>query len=244
MIILSVSTGVIVSLIPNLTKSVVEKDYVDINKKVNQTLSVLFYLMIPMTIGISFLSDSIWNLFYGASDYGSRVLSYYIFVGLISGLFTATITIVQTLKDYKTVFISLLVGVLIKIVLNTKLIIAFCKMGAPAYYGIITASILGYLTSFIICLIVLRVKYKINYEECIKNFIDILCYSMLMMVILFIIKFFIPLYSDIRINNLFIIGVYSLLGAFVYFGITYKNKVIKNIFGKKISDYVKKITSK
>lgn len=243
MIILSVSTGVIVSLIPNLTKSVVENDQKDINKKINQTLSVLCYLMIPMTIGISFLSDSIWNLFYGSSEYGSRVLSYYIFVGLISGLFTAIITIVQTLKDYKTVFISLIVGLLIKFLLNTKLIIAFCKMGAPAYYGIITASILGYLTSFIICLIVLRVKYKINYEESIKNFFDIMCYTMVMMIVLYIIKFFIPVYSDIRIYNLFIIMCYSIIGALIYFGLTYKNRVIKNIFGKKISDYLKKITS-
>lgn len=243
MIILSVSTGIIVSLIPNLTKSVVEKDYADINKKVNQTLSVLFYLMIPMSIGISFLSDSIWNLFYGTSDYGSRVLSYYIFVGLISGLFTAVITIVQTLKDYKVVFISLIVGVLIKILFNTKFIIAFCKMGAPAYYGVITASILGYLSSLIICLIVLRVKYKINYEETIKNFIDVLCYSMIMMFVLYIIKFFIPVSSDIRIYNLFIVLIYSLVGTLVYFGFTYKKKVVKNIFGNKIVYYIKKITS-
>ena len=184
MIILSVSTGIIVSLIPNLTKSVVEKDFTDVNKKINQTLSVLLYLMIPMSIGISFLSDSIWNLFYGASDYGSRLLSYYIFVGLISGLFTAVITIVQVLKDYKVVFFSLLSGVIVKILLNTKLIIAFCKMGAPAYYGVITSSILGYLISFIICLVVLKFKYKVNYEDTLKNFIDILCYSMLMVIIL------------------------------------------------------------
>ena len=239
MIILSVSTGIIVSLIPNLTKSVVEKDFTDVNKKINQTLSVLLYLMIPMSIGISFLSDSIWNLFYGASDYGSRLLSYYIFVGLISGLFTAVITIVQVLKDYKVVFFSLLSGVIVKILLNTKLIIAFCKMGAPAYYGVITSSILGYLISFIICLVVLKFKYKVNYEDTLKNFIDILCYSMLMVIILNIFKFFIPVVSDVRIYNLFIIVVYSLIGALVYFGFTYKNKVVRNIFGKKISSFFK-----
>ena len=87
-------------------------------------------------------------------------------------MFTTSITIVQTLKDYKTVFISLIVGILLKMILNTKLIVAFCKMGAVPYYGIITASILGYLTSFIICLVVLKIKYKINYENTIKNFID------------------------------------------------------------------------
>ena len=57
--------------------------------------------MVPMTVGISFLAKPIWNLFYGASVYGSSVLSYYIFVGLISGIFTVLITTVQVLKDYK-----------------------------------------------------------------------------------------------------------------------------------------------
>ena len=121
MIILSISTGVIVSLIPNLTQSVVKKDKKDINKKINQALSVLLFLMVPMTIGISFLSESIWTLFYGSSKYGPSVLAYFIFVGLIMGLFTATISIVQVLKDYKSVFVSLLIGVMIKIILNTNL---------------------------------------------------------------------------------------------------------------------------
>ena len=45
MIILSVSTGVIVSLIPNLTQSVVKKDKGDINKKINQALNILLFFI-------------------------------------------------------------------------------------------------------------------------------------------------------------------------------------------------------
>ena len=114
MIILSISTGVIVSLIPNLTQSVVKKDKKDINKKINQALSILLFLMLPMTIGLSFLAEPVWMLFYGPSKFGASVLAYYIFVGLIMGLFTAAISMVQVMKDYKTVFISLVTGVVIK----------------------------------------------------------------------------------------------------------------------------------
>jgi O-antigen/teichoic acid export membrane protein len=112
MIVLAISSGVIVSLIPNLTESIVKKEHDDIQKKITQAFSILLYLTIPLTFGISFLAKPIWILFYGQSTFGPSVLAYYIFVGFFVGLFTATVTILQTLKDYKAVFIGLVIGVI------------------------------------------------------------------------------------------------------------------------------------
>ncbi len=233
MIILAVSTGIIVSLIPNLTQSVVKDDKKDINIKINQSLNILLFLAIPMSIGISFLSKPIWTLFYGESLYGPSILSYYIFSGLILGLFTATISIVQVLKDYKMVFWSLFIGVFLKFFLNNNLISAFYKMGLPAYYGVITASIIGYLVSFIICLITLHYKYNVNYESVVKNLIDIISGSMVMTITLFLLKFIIPITSSIRFINLFIVLIYVLIGGLVYIVFMYKLGMVKRIFGNK-----------
>ena len=233
MIILAVSTGIIVSLIPNLTQSVVKDDKKDINIKINQSLNILLFLAIPMSIGISFLSKPIWTLFYGESLYGHSILSYYIFSGLILGLFTATISIVQVLKDYKMVFWSLFIGVFLKFFLNNNLISAFYKMGLPAYYGVITASIIGYLVSFIICLITLHYKYNVNYESVVKNLIDIISGSMIMTITLFLLKFIIPITSSIRFINLFIVLIYVLIGGLVYIVFMYKLGMVKRIFGNK-----------
>ena len=240
MIILSVSTGVVVSLIPNLTQSVVEKDKSGINKKINQALSILLFLMIPMTVGLSFLSEPVWTVFYGVSKYGPSVLSFFIFVGLIMGLFTASISIVQVLKDYKSVFISLVAGVLLKILLNNSLMISFSQLGLPAYYGVISASIIAYFVSFIICLIVLRMKYKVDYENTVKNFMDTLCGSMLMVVVLFLMKFIIPTSSFSRVGSLLIVVVYALVGMVVYMLFMMKIGAIKNIFGNKFKNILKK----
>ena len=65
MIILSVNTGIIVSLIPSLSESITKDDKTNINKKVNDSFSLLLALGIPMCVGISILSHPIWNLFYG-----------------------------------------------------------------------------------------------------------------------------------------------------------------------------------
>lgn len=239
MIVLSISTGIIISLIPNLTTSVVKKDYDDINHKINQAFSILLFFTLPMTLGISFLADSIWTVFYGASEYGPSVLSYFIFVGFMIGLFTSTVSIIQVLKDYKTVIWSLIIGVVLKFLLNDNLIMAFYKMGLPAYYGVITASLIGYFVSFMICIMRLKFKYKINYENLTKNLIDTICGSMLMIVGLFLVNLILPsTYS--RIIHLGYIVVYVAVGALIYIVYMWNTKSMKRIFGNRLNYWIKK----
>lgn len=240
MIVLSVSTGVIVSLIPSLTKSLVEEDHEGLEEKINQGLSMVLYLMIPMSIGISFLAKPIWNLFYGASTFGPSVLSYYIFVGLISGLFTVLITTIQVLKDYKMVFVALLSGLLVKIILNTHLIKIFYNMGIAPYYGVITASILGYLTSIFICIYVIGHKFNIKFESTMKNLIDIIIGIIIMWLVLFGLSIIFPIYSDSRLMCLLLVLLYSLIGAIIYLFYTYKSGTMKTVFGDKLMKFIKK----
>ena len=239
MIVLSISTGIIISLIPNLTTSVVKKDYDDINHKINQAFSILLFFTLPMTLGISFLARSIWSVFYGASEYGPSVLSYFIFVGFMIGLFTSTVSIIQVLKDYKTVIWSLVIGVVLKFLLNDNLIMAFYKMGLPAYYGVITASLLGYFVSFMICIIRLKFKYKINYENLTKNLIDTICGSMLMIVGLFLVNLILPS-TDSRIIHLVYIVIYVAVGALIYVIYMWNTKSMKRIFGNRLNYWIKK----
>lgn len=239
MIVLSISTGIIISLIPNLTTSVVKKDYDDINHKINQAFSILLFFTLPMTLGISFLADSIWTVFYGASEYGPSVLSYFIFVGFMIGLFTSTVSIIQVLKDYKTVIWSLIIGVVLKFLLNDNLIMAFYKMGLPAYYGVITASLLGYFVSFMICIIRLKFKYKINYENLTKNLMDTICGSMLMIVGLFLVNLILPS-TDSRIIHLVYIVIYVAVGALIYVIYMWNTKSMKRIFGNRLNYWIKK----
>ena len=107
-------------------------------------------------------------------------------------------------------------------------------MHFPAYYGVITASILGYLVSFVVCLFILGLKYKINYEKVLKDFVEIMCASLLMIVVLFLLKFIIPISVSNRFLNIFIILVYMIVGMMVYFYYTYKTKTIKSIFGNRL----------
>ena len=232
-----ISSETIKGVASNLINNVAEKNKKDVNKKISQSLSALLFLMVPITIGLSFLAEPIWMLFYGKSIYGPSILSYLVFVGLFMGLFFAGIYILKILKEYRIIFVSLAIGLMLKIILNTNLMVTFYKLGLPAYYGVITSSLVAYFVPFVICLIALHGKYKVDYEDTLKEFLDILCGCMLMVIVLFMMKFIVPIVSDNRVVNLFIISIYTLVGSVVYLIFMFKIRTFNNIF----SDRVKKL---
>lgn len=240
MIIISISTGMVVSLTPNLAASAVVGNTKDVHKKINQSFQMLSFLIIPMTVGLCFLSKPIYTVFYGPSKYGPSVLSFYVFVALITALFTTGITITQILKYYKVVFISMASGLLLKTLVNVSLINQLNSLGLPAYYGSILASILGYGLSLIICLIALNKKCGVNYEETAKQLVNTLCGTVLMIISLLLVKLVVPLSSESRFMNLPIIIVYTIVGGAVYLFYMYKTKSINQVFGDKILNKFKK----
>lgn len=237
--IFSFSLGIFFNMLPDIKESIMKNDS-NCTKKINRIFEVLLFFIIPVVFIISFLAKPIWILFFGLSKYGPNILSYYIFVCLFMSIFFVTIYIIQLYKDYKTIVFSVLLGFILKLLLNNSLIIAFYKMGIPAYYGIITASILGYLVSFCFSIVMLSKKFKINYEDLVKYFIDIFCGSMLAVFSLFIVKLFIPIYSEVRIVNLFIIVFYAIVGLIIYLIFMRKTGAIKHIFNGRIINVVKR----
>lgn len=232
MIIISISTGMLVSLTPNLASAAVVGNQKEVHKKINQSFQMLMFLTIPMTVGLSFLAKPVYTVFYGASTYGPSVLTFYIFVALITCLFTTAITITQVLKYYKVVFISLFSGVLLKSLLNTFFINQLYHMGLPAYYGSILATIMGYFVSLIICLVALHKKCGVKYHDTYKQLLNILGGTVLMIVSLVLLKLVVPISSDMRFVNIFIIMIYTVVGGGVYFIYMIKRKTMKQIFGE------------
>lgn len=245
MIIVSISTGIIISLIPNLTSSSVKGDKKDVHRKINQTLQILLFLSVPMTIGLSFLSQPVWDVFYGSkSAVGAEIMAYYIFVALIISTYTALVSIVQVLKYYKEVFISLFAGVLIKALTNVYLIKTFYGLGFQPVYGSITATILGYLVGIILCLYYLKKKCGVSYKPTIRIIGKIVIADIFMILSLFLVKFVVPISSSVRLLNIPIILVYTIIGAGVYLLVSYKSGVIEEVLGSKMLAKIKRKVAK
>ena len=242
MIIAAISSGLMVSLIPHLTASFVKKDMDDVKKKINQTLQWLLFFAIPMTFGLSILAKPVWTIFYGVSEFGPSVYQYYVFVALATTLFTASVTILQLLKEYKYVFICLLTGLLTNAILNIPLLYAFHKMGLPAYYGSTTSTILGYVACSFIALSYINKKYNVSYEETINRVLNIFLTTMTMVIVLLVFKYLIPFNSDSRLINVLYVCLFTVVGIIVYFTIMFKSRLIYDIFGKgNVEKVLKKI---
>lgn len=232
MIIASISTGLMVSLIPHLTASFVKKDMEDVKKKINQTIQWSLFFTIPMTFGLSVLAKPVWTFFYGVSEFGPSVYQYYVFVALATTLFTASVTILQLLKEYKQVFICLLTGLLTNALLNIPLLYAFHNMGLPAYYGSTTSTILGYFACSYLALRYIGKKYKISYEETIKRVINIFLITLVMVICLLIMKYIFPITTTSKILNMLYVLLFSGIGVVIYFTIMFKSRLVYDIFGR------------
>jgi len=230
MIIISIATGIMVSLIPNISAAFVKNDMEEVRNKINKSLQMLLYLTIPMTVGLSILAKPVWTIFYGVSTYGPSVYSFYVYVALATTLFTCSLTNLQMMKEYKQLFISLILGFLTKCLLNIPLLYTFDKMGLPAYFGSTLATILGYLVCSFTTLRFIGKKYKVNYEDTIRKVLKISFAVIVMAFSLLLLKLFIPFTSTSRIINIIYVIIYAVIGSIIYFTITIKNNLMYEIY--------------
>lgn len=239
MIVIAVGTGFTVSIIPNITYSLVKKDYKDIRNKINRTYKIVMFVTLPMVVGLSFLADPIWKVFYGSSKFGPQVFSFSIFIALFTVILSLCTTILLTLKDYRILFINLITGLVINAVFDVPLIYLFNYIGLPPYYGAIASTIFGNVVSIIIVIVFMYKKYNIDFFKSYKTFLKIILSIILMILGLRLLKYIVPFTSS-RIASLFIIMLYSTVGALIYFSITYKSGAIYEVFGSNIFDVIKK----
>ena len=232
-IIISVVAGLMTSLIPNLTRSIVKNDKKDINAKINQTFQLILGISLPMSIGLSFLTDLVWNVFYGTSTYGPATYKLLVFVAFATTVFSACMTVTQLLKEYKIVYIGLVLGFLFKVFANIPMMHLFNSMGLLPFYGSISTSILGFFISAMFCLIYVTVKYKINLKPTLKVGGKILIGVLLMVGSMLLVHLIgLPLKVDNRILSLVIAVVYAGIGGIVYLLFLQLTKSIEDIFGK------------
>ncbi len=234
MIVISIATGISVSLIPNITSSFVKNDMKEVHDKINQAIQMLLYMVVPMTVGLSILARPVWTCFYGVSEYGPSVYSLYVFVALATTMFTITITIVQLMKEYKQVFKALIAGFMTNVILNIPLLYGFDKMGLPAYFGSTTSTILGYTVCAVMCLSFLKKKYKIRYDVTIKRVINIISCVLIMAIVLLVLRWIFPFTSTSRFINILVVGFYSLIGGVIYLALTTRCGLMQEIYGGNI----------
>lgn len=244
MIVISVSLGLTISLVPNIASSMAKKDYKDVNNKINQSLKILLYTTLPMAFGISFLATPIWNVFYGYNELSISIFRIFILQVVFFSLYTTVINLAQSMSETKIALGSLIGSFLAKALLNIPMMYMVKFVGIDSYFGPTIVNAIVELFTTIIVLYLLKKKYKFSYKETYQILLKIMLNILIMLVGLILLKNIIYLPDKNRIYSLINIVIYAFVGAAIYFVVTNKMKIIENIFGKEIFNKIKEKFSK
>lgn len=241
MIINAVAIGMGTSLIPHMVTSYAKKDFEGSNQRFNEALKIIIVSTLPLAVGLAFLSEPVYTLFYGKSTYGTLILRYTSISSFFASIYIVISLSLQSLNKFKTVYISSIIGFLINALLDVPLMYLFSLIGLEAFYGAILATILGYVFSYFYSLTSLKKSMNFSYKEVLKTIKDVLLPIVCMLISLIILNLFIKLPNSSLIKICLVLILYTIIGALVYLGISYKTGLLNDVFGK---EYITRLLNK
>ena len=240
-VITSIVLGLSASLIPNMVEAYTLKKYDEVNHKFNKSLQIILFISLPMCVGISLLSSSIWTVFYGYNPLGTSILGVAIFAPLFSNLYTVCNHTLQSINKFKWVYISSITGILLNAILDVPFMLLFDFLGIPAYWGATVATMVGFSVTVLIAMAYLKKEFQFKYHDTKKTIGKIMIPLIVMIVVVILMKLFIPINYDNRFACVIYIGVISIVGAMAYFIISHKMGLLDDILGE---NYLEKLKNK
>ena len=142
MIVMSISMGIVMSLIPAIASAYAVKNYDEVNGKVNQALKTLLFVCVPMATGLCFLSSAVWTVFYGYNELNSSVFKLLIMSQITLSVCSVMVNASQSMNNTKQSIIALGGSLIAKVLLNVPMMHLFNLIGIEAYYAPIALNIL------------------------------------------------------------------------------------------------------
>ena len=236
-IIIAIATALTTNIIPHVTTSFIKKDMKGVIYRVNQALSTMLIITIPMSALLFILSNEAYSIFYGSSNYGGLILKFSAISHIFFGLWSVLNSSLQSMKKFKIIYINSIVGLATNALLDLPLILLFNKIGFPAYIATVVSTCIGYALSITIVLIYLKKDMNFNYSKTIESLKNILVPTIIMIIPIIVAKSFIKI-EYTRFNSFISLMIYGIIGVVIYLIISYKNKSLENVFGSELIDKV------
>jgi O-antigen/teichoic acid export membrane protein len=183
MIPVSLSTALAIALVPAITSSYSEGKFRQLQSQTTQALQMVLFLTIPAAVGLSILAFAVYGSLYNIEhvETGGTILRWYAPTAMLLALFSVTAAILQGINQQRLAVLSLLVGVLLKMVTNKFFIIQFEEIGP------ILATNIGFGCSVLINLIVIRTYANYNFTFVMKRGLLIGIFTALMAVAVYVV---------------------------------------------------------
>lgn len=242
-IITAIGSGMAISLIPTIVSSYTKKNHKELEDNINKALSLVISLSLPVTLGLSILSTSVWRIFYNDNIYGSMILKYAVYSAMLANIYLVITNILQSLNRFKSVYLVSFVGFVLNALLDIPLMYLFHYLGIEAFLGSILASVIGYSTSIIIGLTILKKKDRISYKTTVSILIRNLIPGGIMFISLILLNNLLP-FNEYTISGAIITSIIdAIVGGIIYLYFAYRIRLIQDVLGKEVVNKVlKKLT--
>lgn len=162
-----------------------------------------FKIMLSLAIVFSIVSPLTCKVIFNNSNYAIYLVMLNIMT-IFSLIYDITY---DNISNKKIIYISLFLGLIVKIATEIPLINAFYRMGYNLIYGDILASILGMILSIVINYIYIRNKEKTK-DNYFTKLLDIFYENIILCIVLIIIQFIIPIKTDNYFKALGLLIIY------------------------------------
>lgn len=165
--------------------------------------------IIPITILICILSGPLLKLLFDSKN--SVVFMFFIWILPFMLLYIIGIKLLEVSSSKKVLYINLMTGILVKIILTLPLINSFYRMGYNIIYGDILSNIIGMFVSYIMIIVYLNKKYKININNSFEKILNMIYENIILSLILIISSMVISLNVSSKIQALIVMFIYIII---------------------------------
>ena len=240
MIVIAFESGLTISLVPNISESLVKGDTEKVNSIFNQSLQMIVFICLPMVLGLSLLATPVWNIFYGNNALGIEMFKFFIFQSIIYAFYSILIDSAHVMGNTKLALTGLITSFILKAILNVPFINLCYLIGIELHYAPIILNLIIYGGTSIMILYVQHKKYNLKYRQSLNPILKSILISLIMFVSLKILTLFIPVdVETTKFNYLLIIALYSIVGAAIYIYMSYKYDLINHVFKVDVTSKVK-----
>lgn len=219
---MAINGAIAVNLIPEIAKLNVLKNNKELNKKINFSLFITSFIIIPIMIGMFIYSDDILNLLYPNANKGGELLKIASISIIFCGLSQTITGILQGIGEVGAYLKFISFSMIIKLILNLILI----PIDSLLEKGAIISSLVYDIMIFI--LVYKKIKEKLDLKLNILS--DIIKISSITIISIFISKLLI---SNFVLSNRIKTIIEILLVAIIYFILSifiFQIKNLKNLF--------------
>ena len=238
-IVISVAIGISMSLIPSVAGDYVKKDMKKVNDKYCSSMLLLLITTLPMTLGIFFLSQPVWIVFYGYDYLSIEVFKLYIFQAITFSFFSVLISFCQTVGKTKVALISLFISFILNALFNIPFMHLCHYLGIGGYQGATVCTLVTQMLPSLFLIVYIKKSFNFHYKSLFINSLKIIMCSIFMIIVLYLVRIIYPIQSLNRFCALLECFVYGLIGCSVYLFLLIKIGLFKDLFGN--SRFLKKL---